>query len=217
MKVNDSDFSVRDFLKSRNALLVHFSTPMSRHENLTFPNDLNNAITLKEIPLSFSTILPGDKGPYHPHISKPEDANAVGCIGILVDIENNSCVEKVLGFDAGSYFDPVTETYQADGSPPSLSACEDSIDNRNGVNEWYVKNYVVIGIFVVHPIFVRKNQVFHDGIDNVEILGEVRISIDEALMHFPTHRFITADSGQFFEYSRENKKWNPVLYDSILS
>ncbi len=50
------EFSIRDFLRQRQALLIHFSTVMGREE-FVFPDDLRNAMTLVDTPLSFSTIL----------------------------------------------------------------------------------------------------------------------------------------------------------------
>jgi hypothetical protein len=53
-------FTPREFLRSRNAVLVHFSTVMTSRPELTFPRDMRQAIGLKGISLAFSTILPGD-------------------------------------------------------------------------------------------------------------------------------------------------------------
>jgi hypothetical protein len=53
-------FSIRDFLRTRKAVLVHFSTVMARRADLVFPNDLTRAMGLRDTPLSFSTIEIGD-------------------------------------------------------------------------------------------------------------------------------------------------------------
>ena len=52
--------AIRACLKSRNAVAVHFSTVMTRYQDLLFPDDLKKAMALSGIALSFSTIQPGD-------------------------------------------------------------------------------------------------------------------------------------------------------------
>ncbi len=42
-------FSPRDFLRSRGAVLVHFSTVMSSHPDLLYPADMRNALSLKGV------------------------------------------------------------------------------------------------------------------------------------------------------------------------
>src|SRR5882724_11898042 len=42
-------FSSRDFLRSRGAVLVHFSTVMSSHPDLLYPADMRNALSLKGV------------------------------------------------------------------------------------------------------------------------------------------------------------------------
>jgi hypothetical protein len=57
-------FSPREFLRQRQALLVHFSTIMATRMDLVFPQDLRQAMSLSGAPLSFSTIQMGDTNPY---------------------------------------------------------------------------------------------------------------------------------------------------------
>jgi hypothetical protein len=57
-------FSVREFLAEREALLAHFSTPMSNHREIFFPEDLRTAARLQGKALCFSTIQAGDVGPH---------------------------------------------------------------------------------------------------------------------------------------------------------
>jgi hypothetical protein len=91
---DDFNGRIRNFLRDRKALLVHFSTPMSGHDDLLFPEDMRTAMGLVGHPLSFSTILSTDVGPYQTAIP-PGEANAGGSIGILVDIPYNSAVLTV--------------------------------------------------------------------------------------------------------------------------
>src|SRR5271166_413602 len=72
-------FSPRQFLRTRQAVLVHFSTVMSGSE-LPFPEDLHNAMNLKGEVLSFSTIQLGDTSPHRGR------GGAEGSVGLLIDI-----------------------------------------------------------------------------------------------------------------------------------
>ena len=186
-------FSVRNFLKSRNALLVHFSTPMTQHDFL-FPGDLINAINLRDTALAFSTILASDKGAHPYHVNKLEKSNAGGCIGILVDISGNHCVHSVSFLDSGSYSDPNTKTRQSSGISPTLSNCKNSFE----------------------PIYVRGEASFNLGNGPENTIVEQLISLEHALEHFPKYRFFTANSGQFQEYSRSGGRWQEVGYSSII-
>jgi hypothetical protein len=75
-------FLPREFLRSRNAILVHFSTVMTSHPDLMFPQDMRRALTLQVAPWAFSTIQPGDS---NPHLFGGR-GGAEGSIGIVVDI-----------------------------------------------------------------------------------------------------------------------------------
>jgi hypothetical protein len=211
----NNNFSIRNFLKARNALLVHFSSPMTTHDYF-FPDDLHNAISLRNIPISFSTIQPNDRGPYDQTISSPEEANAAGCVGIMVDIDDIDCIETVSFLDGGSYTDVITGAFNSGGEEPTQTNCERSIDQRVTYNEWCVKNYRTIGIFVFSPIAVRdKITLCVDGNSFVDV-GEKCITIEDVLKHFPSHRIFSANSENFLEYSRALKEWSPIQYERIL-
>jgi hypothetical protein len=162
--VINNGFSVRNFLKARNALLIHFSTTMSRHNSeFLFPADLHNAIKLTEVPLSFSTILPTDRGPYDRHsVNIPAHANAYGSVGIVVDIGDDGCVETVNHRDSGTNQVDASGAVQSDGELPSQAACERSLDLRSGTNEWVVRNYQTVGIFVFRPPYVMAETILED-------------------------------------------------------
>jgi hypothetical protein len=46
------EFSIRQFLRSRKALLVHFSTTRGRSVKIGFPEDLNCAMALRGVTTS---------------------------------------------------------------------------------------------------------------------------------------------------------------------
>jgi hypothetical protein len=94
-------FSIRGFLAERGAFVVHFSTPMRHDDSLRFPDDLIRAQTMSEKGLCCSTILATDVGPGEPSID-PADANAVGCIGIILDFGDRDSVCAVHPSDCGN-------------------------------------------------------------------------------------------------------------------
>jgi hypothetical protein len=53
---------VRDFLRKREALLVHFNTPMSLHPK-GYPHDLFDVLKSRQWAMCYSTILRSDLGP----------------------------------------------------------------------------------------------------------------------------------------------------------
>ena len=95
-----SPFSIRSFLRSQEALLVHFNTPMSTKHPTGFPADLEDAKTLVGKPLSFCTIQKNDRGPWQG--GHPADANAAGSVGLVVDVNEMGSVVTVDRSDSGS-------------------------------------------------------------------------------------------------------------------
>jgi|EndMetStandDraft_9_1072997.scaffolds.fasta_scaffold258313_1 hypothetical protein len=197
-------FSIRDFLRAREALLVHFSTLMTNHPELEFPNDLRNASALDQVPLSFSTIQAGDIGPYHDGDMNLADANAGGSIGIIVDIPSNDCVVSVGAHDSGTSYN--SGDMISGGFHPNAESCARSIDERTTSNEWYVRGFRAIAIFAFDPIWVRHPE----G-------GDVPLNRDIAFGLFPEYRIFSALNGQFVEFDRGTLKWNPITYDTIMS
>jgi hypothetical protein len=198
-------FSIRDFLGEREALLVHFSTLMSNHPDLVFPHDLRNAMTLSDVPLSFSTIQASDVGPYQVPGMDPADANAPGSIGIIVDIPPDDCVITVGTGDDGTSCNPVTGEIISGGCPPTSESCARSIDKRTTSNEWYIRGFRPLAIFVYGPIWVRHPE----G-------GEVPAERDLAFGQFPDCRIFSAREGKFVEFDRGTGRWTEVTYDTIM-
>jgi hypothetical protein len=121
--LDQTDFSIRSFLGGRQAILVHFSTLMSNHPGLVFPDDLRQAAGLADVPLSFSTIMAGDVGPYQRPDMHSVDANAGGSIGIIVDIPSNDSVVTVGANDDGTSFNPSTGEIISGGYAPTPESC----------------------------------------------------------------------------------------------
>jgi hypothetical protein len=204
--LDQTDFSIRSFLRERQAILVHFSTLMSNHPGLVFPDDLRQAAGLADVPLSFSTIMARDVGPYQRPDMHPADANAGGSIGIIGDIPSNDSVVTVGANDDGTSFNPSTGEIISGGYAPTPESCARSIDERTTSNEWLVRGYRAVGIFAFGPIFVRR---FFGG--------EGEVDRDAAFACFPQFRIFSVHGGQFVEFDRVAGRWNPVSYDTIMS
>lgn len=203
---DQTDFSIRSFLRERQALLVHFSTLMSNHPALVFPDDLRQAAGLADVPLSFSTIMAGDVGPYQRDDMHPADANAGGSIGIIVDIPSNDSVVTVGANDDGTSFDPSTGEIISGGYAPTPESCARSIDERTTSNEWLVRGYRTVGIFAFGPILVRH----FSG-------GEGLIDREAAFACFPQFRIFSVLGGQFVEFDGTTRTWTQISYDAIMS
>jgi hypothetical protein len=203
--LEDRTFSIRDFLRERRALLVHFSTLMSNHPDLVFPHDLRNAMTMRSDPLSFSTIQVTDVGPYQDPNVDPADANAAGSIGIIVDIHSDDCVITVGANDDGTSCNPQTGEIISGGFAPAPESCARSIDKRRASNEWLVCGFRPLAIFAFGPIWVRDP----DG-------GEVPLERDLAFSQFPGCRIFSALKGRFVEFNRRTGEWRPVKYETIM-
>lgn len=201
-------FSVREFLRERQALLVHFNTPQSRHDK-GFPDDLRRAMNLKGTPLCFSTIQIGDRGPGQV-IGNWREANAGGSVGIVVDITEASVVAVGPG-DDGS--DTRGASISTSGKDPTPETCANSIDKRidpegrkeDGVNEWLVKDYVTLGVFVF-----PNPHVWMAG------RGDRPTSCAELLQTFECERLFRVSTEAFIELDRRSGTWLPVTYDQIV-
>lgn len=209
-------FSIRAFLRDRSALLVHFSTCMSAHEaKFLYPEDLRNAARLQSIPLSFSTIQPGDIGPFEDDHT-PRDGNAAGSIGLIVDITETS-VLTVGHSDDGTSINPTTGALNSGGQAPNEATCAASIDNRSTVNEWFVQDFRAIGIFVFLPAYARAKTLAPDGFGGqVETYGDLPVQFVQILADFPEERIFTTSAGVFRQYGRRAMSWSDVSYDAII-
>jgi len=88
--------------------------------------------------------------------------------------------------------------------------CPRSIDHRTGCNEWLVRNYRPIAIFVFGPI--RVSQPIADNYTN-----DVEIDRDAAFALSPEYRIFSARKGRSLEYNREHRRWSPVSYTTIMT
>ena len=194
-------FSIRAFLKSQAALLVHFNTPMSTNHPTGFPDDLRAAKSLCGAPISFSTIQIGDRGPWQG--GHPAEANAGGSIGIVVDINDTGSVHTVDPGDSGSGL-----RIGSGGNSPDARSCADSISQRKSVNEWWVQDFTPLGVFIFEPAMVF--------VKDPSAQGERDADLAEVLREFPDDRIFSVTAGSFTEYDRGAAAWLPVAYDDIV-
>jgi hypothetical protein len=207
MAWSNQRFSVRDFLRDTEALLVHFSTPNTLHPDLFFPDDLKQAARLREKVLSFSTILRTDVGPYQRGVH-PEDANAQGSVGIVVDIPTDDCVIAVAPGDYGVHFDLTAESKVLSGAASDAVECARSIDERRSSNDWWVTNYRMLGIFIFEPALAFRLL--------TDVVIEVQVPMEKVLSDFPDERIFSIRNGRFVEYNRNFDAWIPSTYSKIV-
>lgn len=194
-------FSPREFLRGRNAVLVHFATLMSARLDLNFPENLLRALKLGGVPLSFSTIQRGDTNP-----QMEGRGGAEGSVGILVDIGPATLIRSVSSSDSGS------SNLGSLGKEPNERNCAEAIDKRLTSNEWHVQDYVPIGIFILPPIWVRKQV----EIESEKASTEVKLTLDEAIAPFDKLRIFSSNTQGFIEYDRSGASWFGVAYDQII-
>jgi hypothetical protein len=197
------EFSPREFLRQRQALLVHFSTIMSRHEDLFFPEDLRRALSLRQAPLAFSTIQIGDRSPW----ARTPGPGGEGSIGMVVDIAPHTVISSVSPCDSGSYEGGSL------GLPPTEQNCAASIDQRERSNEWVVQDYEPVGIFLFHEPYVIRKPV---NLDGSQTAIEVRVSAEQAKAPFPDQRIFSLSKSSFLELDRARRMWKAVSYNEII-
>ena len=181
--------------------MVHFNTPMSVNHPTGFPDDLQNAMTLTGCPISFSTIQVKDRGPWQG--GHPADANAGGSVGVVVDIKDVGSVNTVDPNDSGS-----SAHGGSGGHSPDCQACNESISKRKTANEWWVQDYIPLGVFVFLParVFVKTPT----------CQGERDAGLSEILAAFPNDRIYSVLNGSFVEYDRQAAQWNSIGYADIV-
>ena len=222
--IQESARSPREFLRKREALVVHFSSPTSR-QDFGFPEDLQKAIELgtSGAALSFSTIIAGDRGPTQ--VRPVDKANATGSVGIVVDIAETGSVQAVGALDAGST--EYSDQFMKDkGITPSVADCARSLDERGKspdhphYNEWRVRNFQAVGIFIFEPVQARVTKTRLDLPDHLggstDEWNIDNVALDEILSAFPTLRIFRSNSNGFEEWNRPARDWRSVKYDQIV-
>lgn len=147
---------VRAILERRNALIVHFSgTPKGSgvERGHLFPEDLLHVIRgHAQGGVSCSTVWPGDN--FYGY-----DRNATGCIGVVLDLTSKTSLVAVDASDCGSLETETGERIVARERDITPEDVELSLRNREGYNEWVVRDFKVAGIFASPPFEMSKLEV----------------------------------------------------------
>jgi len=201
---------VRALLKSHEGLIVHFSTSPSMHAELDghYPDDLHTAVNsacCRNGGLSCSVVTPSD-----PFIG---DTRFVpGYIGIILDPINSQSIISCSAFDGGDIRDPRSCTVMGELQDVDLSVDDlgRTITERDGYNNWLVKNYEVLGILALPPFEVEI-------INHHECTGPVRwpscTDIGQVASEFPSLPTYTVADSQYWEFRGGNLV--KIDYDDI--
>jgi hypothetical protein len=141
---------IHDFLRGRNALIVHFSgapkgAGVDRGAAHLFPVDLQHVIAGHAMGgVSCSVVHPGD-------VFHGFERNATGCIGVVLGLKSKESLVALDRHDCGSIEDASGNRIvkrERDITPADLAS---TLDDRDDYNEWIVRDYVVHGIFAAPP------------------------------------------------------------------
>lgn len=160
--MNATRADVIDFLRRRSALIVHFaSAPQLVGTGLRHPASLLGVIADPSLELSCSVVQAGDG-----FGMGATTRNATGMVGLVLSPTSDVSVMAVDASDAGSVL-------QKDGrrhftpKPFDVAALAKSMDDRGhaagpgaAYNEWGMRDYDVLGLFVADRI---NNEVMYAG------------------------------------------------------
>lgn len=190
---------VHSSLRCRNALIVHFSGApkgAGKERNHLFPKDLLH-VKLGNAAggLSCSVVWPGDK------FDGFDDRNATGCIGVVLDLLSIDSLVAVSSHDCGSIEDSYGNRIVESKVPITIDSIESSLNNREGYNEWVVKDFKVLGVFAASPfeVSVLKELEYPDEvpdylISNAPALVAGAIKFEELIQTFPDRLFMFKNS-----------------------
>jgi len=142
---------VRAFLRSRNALIVHFSgTPAGVSSRpsapLRYPDDLQYVLNGGAATgLACSVVTPADNF----DIKNPP-CNAFGCIGVILDLVNRRSLCAATPWDGGSWVNDAG-VREFDDRDLSTKDLDDSLVLRKDHNEWGMANFRAVGILAAFP------------------------------------------------------------------
>jgi hypothetical protein len=197
-------------LKQHNALIVHFSTlgksGVPGNGNHPYPADLKHVI---ENPtrqcVACSTVNPNDT-------FDGDEANATGCIGVVLGLTHDESVKAARPSDMGSILrgDGVRDV---EAKVIHISEIERSIAerNENNYNEWSVESYYVIGILAVDPLLATILGIPNYPPDVPDYLRDhrpqymqQRFTLREVHDEFSGKRIFTFKDGRICEF-RDNE------------
>jgi hypothetical protein len=148
---------VYKFLGQHNALIVHFSgTPKGGGSNFyyLYPEDLKNVVAKGALSgVCCSVVRPNDE-------FERQDANATGCIGVVLGLRNKNSLVAADPHDCGSFVEDGIRKV-ANERDLTTDDLEKTLADRppGDYNEWVIRDYVVRGIFAARPYRVSITEV----------------------------------------------------------
>jgi hypothetical protein len=199
---------VHELLRRKNSLIVHFSgTPPMHCENWGedhfYPKDLRHVIDGKaQRGICCSTVKPGDA-------FVPPNAASTGCVGVVIRMNSKDSLIFASCRDDGTRIDENGNRVAKDDRDLSIVDLEETIDKRDGHNEWAVKDYKVVGIFAGAPYHVwrlpRKGELeVPEGFDDIDSLGRDAYpeTPDSITSTFPDQDIYTFAGGKLIRIMR---------------
>ncbi len=192
--------TVHRMLQRHNALIVHFSgAPKGVGESARlFPDDLRHVANGNAMGgVSCSTVAPGDI------FSRiPSASNGTGFVGVVIDLQVKESLIGVDPADCGSSLDVHKIRHvkvEKDIFVKDLDATMGSA--RTHYNEWVIRNFKVLGIFVALPCYVSVPYVWPPDVPkdlqgDKPVLDIQPISIERIRAEFPSLPMYTFNATQ---------------------
>jgi hypothetical protein len=181
---------IHGVLRRRNGLIVHFSgAPPSGSTSIRYPADLRTVIAGAAMSgLSCSVVMPGDV------FTGTGERNAYGTIGTILDLTSEQSLATATRGDAGSIWYGQGDR-QFDEHDLTIEQVEATLCNRDGHNEWGIRNYTVRGLFVIEPVEICKLVEDEFGSSNAII----PYSLNQVRADFPEQRIYSFLHGDIVE------------------
>lgn len=203
---------IHALLKSRNALVVHFSgTPKGIGTDLLYPADLQNVIRGRaQGGVSTSTVTPRDP-------LSGQASLATGFIGVILDLRSADSLAFAHVADCGSWLEDGVRKYLPE-KDITLDELTLTIDRRYRYNEWVLRHYTVRGIFAVAPYTVWAQTRPAAGPDIPEeyiqtVLGAKNLPLDEICNMAAEHTVYSFADGKIVK--RVDGNWVPAAHADI--
>ena len=168
---------VHEVLRRRKGLIVNFSgAPGASDTPIRYPADLRTVIAggaMSGVPCS--VVMPGDI------FTGTGERNAYGTVGVILDLRTEQSLATATRGDGGSLWSGKGDR-QFDERDLSIQDVEGTLFNRDGHNEWGIRNYVVRGLFVIKPIEICRLIETEFGTHNTIVpysLEQVRVDFSE--------------------------------------
>jgi hypothetical protein len=182
--------NIHAFLRRRNALIIHFSgVPGAGNTSLRYPEDLRRVITDgANSGVSCSVVTPDDI------FAGTGERNAYGTIGVILDLHTEQSLATATPGDGGSLWSGEGPR-DFDEKDLTIEDLERSLADRQGHNEWGVRDFIVRGIFVIDPVEIWGAVQTPFGVDE----GIIPYSIDLVRADFPGQRIYSFAEGAIVE------------------